>query len=128
MAITIDTHALIWYIDRDLHPKLSKKALKTVYQAETESTIYIPIIVLMEVLYLYEKGRINLAFKNLLTKIVNSSNYKIIPFDLDILKVVETLEGLEAHDRIILATAQITDTPLVSKDRELRKTNTNVIW
>ena len=66
MEITIDTHALIWYLDKSLNQKLSTKALDTIKKAEKDGIIYIPIIVLFEILYLIEKGRINQNFNELL--------------------------------------------------------------
>lgn len=48
MAITIDTHVLIWYVDKSLNDKLSKKALSTLEDFEGNSFIYVPVIVLME--------------------------------------------------------------------------------
>lgn len=128
MAITIDTHALIWYIDKNLNDKLSPKAMHTIVEAEKNDLIYVPIIVLMEILYLAEKGKLNLSFGDLLSQIENSINYEIIPFGMEVLKIAESLTGLEAHDRLILATAQLTGTSLVSKDRALRKNSVKVVW
>jgi PIN domain nuclease of toxin-antitoxin system len=129
MEITIDTHALIWWIDETLNKKLSKKAQKIIIEAEETGIIYIPIIVLMETLHLIERGKCALIFKNLLANIENSDNYKIIPFDTKLLKIVETIKGLEAHDRIVVATALVTNSPLISKDMEIAKIKgIKVVW
>jgi PIN domain nuclease of toxin-antitoxin system len=129
MDITIDTHALIWWIDETLNKKLSKKTFEIIAEAEISSIIYIPIIILMEVLHLIEKGKGNLLFKNILAQIEASDNYKIVPFDVNLLKIVETVKGLEAHDRIIVSTALLTDSALISKDKEIRKVKgIKVIW
>lgn len=118
MEITLDTHAFIWYLDKNLNHKLSPKALKAIKEAEETDNIYIPIIVLMEILYLIEKGRVNLSFHKLLLNLEESINYEIVPFDNRLLKIAETIKGLEVHDRLILATAVLTDSPLVSSDKE----------
>ena len=128
MEITLDTHALIWYVDKGLNGKLSKKALKTIKEAEGAYIIFIPIIVLMETLYLIEKERVNLSFDKLLLTLEESSNYKIIPFDTRLLTIAETIKGLEVHDRLILATAALTESLLVSNDREIHKKGARVIW
>lgn len=128
MAITLDTHVLIWYFDKTLNKKLSGKALQKIKEAEKNSILYIPIIVLMEILYLTEKGKLNLSFTKLVTKIENSSNYEIVPFDTELLHIAKDLQRLEAHDRLILATALIKKTYLISKDRELRNTGHDIIW
>ena len=62
MAITIDAHSLVWYLDKGLNSNLSEKALHFIKEAEKNDIIYIPIIVLVELLYLIEKGRVNLQF------------------------------------------------------------------
>ena len=128
MEITLDTHAFIWYLDKSLNNKLSQKALNAIKEAEDSYTVYLPIIVLMEVLYLVEKGRVNLSFPKLLLNLEESINYEIIPFDTRLLKIAETIKGLEAHDRLILATAILTGSPLVSNDKEIHTKGIKVIW
>lgn len=128
MAVTVDTHVLIWYIDKTLNSKLSDEALRALQQAERNSILYIPIIVLMEILYLIEKGKVNLSFTGLMNRIENSSNYEIVPFNTELLLIVKDLQKLEVHDRLILATAQLKKTPLISKDKELRNTGLDIIW
>lgn len=128
MEITLDTHAFIWYLDKSLNNKLSPKALKAIKVAEDSYTVYLPIIVLMEVLYLVEKGRVNVSFHKLLLNLEESINYEIVPFDTRLLKTAETIKGLEAHDRLILATAILTGSPLISNDKEIHAKGIKVIW
>ncbi|MDO8142099.1 MAG: type II toxin-antitoxin system VapC family toxin [Candidatus Brocadiales bacterium] len=128
MEITLDTHAFIWYLDKSLNNKLSPKALKAIKEAEDSYTVYLPIIVLMEVLYLIEKGRVNLSFHKLLLNLEESVNYEIVPFDTRLLKIAETIKGLEVHDRLILATAILTGSPLVSSDKEIHAKGIKVVW
>ena len=128
MEITLDTHTFIWYLDKSLNNKLSQKALKIIKEAEDSYTVYLPIIVLMEVLYLIEKGRVNVSFHKLLLNLEKSINYEIVPFDTRLLKIAETIKGLEVHDRLILATAILTGSPLVSNDREIHAKGIKVIW
>jgi PIN domain nuclease of toxin-antitoxin system len=129
MEITIDTHVLIWWMDETLNKKLSKKTLEMIADAESSGIIYIPIIILMEILHLIERGKSNLLFNNILENIEESDNYKIVPFDTNLLKITETVKGLEAHDRIIVSTALLTNSPLISKDKEIRKLKTiTEIW
>ena len=128
MEITLDTHSLIWYVDKGLNIKLSQKALHTIKEAENTAIIYIPIIVLMELLHLVEKGKANLSFSRLLLTLEESSNYQIIPFDTRLLKIAQTLKGLEVHDRIILATATLTNSPIVTKDKDMIGKGILTIW
>lgn len=128
MEITLDTHAFIWYLDKSLNNKLSPKALKAIKEAEDSYIVYLPIIVLMEVLYLIEKGRVNLSFHRLLLNLEESVNYETVPFDTRLLKIAETIKGLEVHDRLILATAILTGSPLISNDKEIHAKGIKVVW
>jgi len=58
-------------------------------------------------------------FKNLIPGLLSLHHIPIVPFDTRLLKIAETIKGLEAHDRLILATAILTGSPLVSNDREI---------
>ena len=82
----------------------------------------------MEILYLIEKGRVNVSFHKLLLNLEESINYKIMPFDTRLLKIAETIKGLEVHDRLILATALLTSSPLVTNDKEIHAKGIKVIW
>jgi PIN domain nuclease of toxin-antitoxin system len=128
--ITIDTHALIWYLDKLSKAKLSSLALETIREAEKNGIIYVPTIALLEVYRLIEKGRFFISFDNLLSDIESAQNYQIIPFDTNLLRVAIPLKGLELHDRLILATAIMTDSTLVSKDRamKVRSFGIAVVW
>jgi len=128
MEVTLDTHALIWYMVGKLNNKLSQKAQDVIKEAEINGTIYISVIVLMEILHLVERGKIDLSFDKLINDIERSVNYKVIPFDTKLLKIAKTLKGLEAHDRLILATAIFTNSYLVSKDEELKEKWINTVW
>lgn len=102
--------------------------MKAIKEAEDSYTVYLPIIVLMEVLYLVEKGRVNLSFHKLLLNLEESINYEIVPFDTKLLKIAETIKGLEVHDRLILATAILSGSPLVSNDKEIHAKGIKVVW
>jgi PIN domain nuclease of toxin-antitoxin system len=126
--ITIDTHTLIWSLDKELNRKLSEPAKRIILKAENDGIIFIPIVVLLEMLRLIEKGKCQLPFDIIVNGLKNSDNHQIIPFGVDLIDIVKTIQGLELHDRLIVATAIYTDSVLVSKDQEIQKTGLNVIW
>ena len=118
--ITIDSHALIWYVDEKSKAKLSPLAMKTIREAERDGIIYVPTIALLEIYRLIEKGKFSLSFDKLLSDIEQSNNYQIIPFDMQLFRVVISINGLELHDKLIFATALMTNSDLVSKDRVIK--------
>lgn len=127
MAITIDTHALIWYLDKDLNSKLSQKALIAIEDAVNSSIVYVSAIVIMEIMHISERSRIKLNFKEMLDKIADSPCYEIVPLDIKIIKAALEFPAIEMHDRLICATALSTGSSLVSKDLEIKE-NIPVIW
>jgi PIN domain nuclease of toxin-antitoxin system len=127
--ITVDTHTLIWFLDETLKlKKLSQKALELIREAEHNGIIFVPAISLMEVIDLAEKGRISISFYKVLSEIAANEAYKVIPLTETLIKNAIQFQGLEIHDRLIVATAIMTDSVLISKDREIRGTGLNVIW
>jgi PIN domain nuclease of toxin-antitoxin system len=126
--ITLDTHSLLWYLDSDYHNRLSNKALEVISEAELSSIIYVPIISLAEALHQIDKQRFNITWDKLMSSIRNNEAYEIVPLNEDVLDKAVSLKGLEIHDRLIVATALVTDSVLVSKDKEIRATGLKVIW
>jgi hypothetical protein len=57
-----------------------------------------------------------------------NASYQIVPFDTDLLRTTMRLPGLELHDRVITATAMLTNSVLVSRDREIRASGVTVVW
>lgn len=127
--ITIDAHSLIWYLHELSRKFLSKKALKTIMLAENEGFIYVPSVVMLEIMRLVEKGKFPLSFNDLLSTIEQSEAYELIPLDNELLKSTYAVDPkLELHDRVIVATAIIKDTDLVTKDSAISKAYSRVIW
>ena len=127
--ITVDTHTLVWFLDKTLKAKrLSAKALEVIRESENYGVIYVSAISLMEIVDLSEKGRISVSFQNVLSLIDTNEAYKVIPVDDELVKTTIPLQGMEIHDRLIMATALMTDSILVSRDKEIRATGLNVIW
>ena len=86
-SITIDTHSLVWYIHEASNRKLSRRSLETIQEAELYGTIYVPVITLMEIVDLAEKGRISISFTYVASTIEENEAYQIVPFDEELLKV-----------------------------------------
>jgi PIN domain nuclease of toxin-antitoxin system len=126
--VTLDTHSLVWFLDKDLKSRLSIRALQTIREATATGIVYIPMIALMEILDLTEKGKVNLSFDSFMSAIRESENYQIVPFDTKLLEAAIPLKGLEIHDRLILATSILTSSVLVSKDKKIKAKDVNVVW
>jgi len=88
-----------------------------------DTTIIIPAIVLMEVLHLFEKNRIQVGLLQT-EDLMESKNYQFEPLNFEILKTASEIDDIpELHDRLIAATAKylglpiITNGPVISRSR-----------
>ncbi len=91
--------------------------------------LLVSVISLMEVLYLSEKNRIPMDLAGTLDRLQASECYAVVDLNAEILKVAESLEFRELHDRLILATARWFGVAVVSSDREFEQVEgIEVIW
>jgi len=69
-------------------------------------------------------------FREILDKITNSSNYEVYDLNLNIILKLEELNKIrELHDRIIIATAVLTDSEIMTRDKNIRESNyVRVVW
>ncbi len=105
-------------------------AYDTLEKSIEKGEILIPIIVLAELLYISERGRIKLSFRDTLEKIEINDNYEIVPLDIDVLMEADKIKPmLEMHDRLIVATAIIYDAEIITKDKQIIEAGViNTIW
>ncbi|MFQ5863689.1 MAG: type II toxin-antitoxin system VapC family toxin [bacterium] len=126
---TIDAHPLIWHFTNST--KLSPKAKECIEEIEQgKSAGIIPSIVMAESFYVASKKRINFDYNDLLDKIILSPNYLLYPLDADILFKLGQMHPItELHDQIIVATALITESKLITKDKDIENSKVvDVIW
>jgi len=126
MFYVVDTHPLIWYLAEKL-PKNVDEIFKA--SENGDCVIFVPTIVLAECYYLIEDKRIQLNFNDVLAKIEESSNFLIVPFNLDIIKMFSKINIKELHDKIIVSTARFLNATLITKDRKIRDSKiVETVW
>lgn len=128
-----DTHALLWHIFQS--ERLSPKAAKIFNQADNnEVRIFIPNIVLVELVYLVEKARIPEKSIDNLIKLLekNPINYQLVQIELSTIRAMQSISRQlipDMPDRIIAATALELGLPLITKDQKITEANVvEVIW
>jgi predicted nucleic acid-binding protein len=124
-----DTHALVWYLTSD--HRLGRKASQVFIDSENgRYPIVIPSIVLAEILSIAEKRRSPLDFLGIVRRIEQSSNYQVSDLNLEVIKRVQQVQGItEIHDRIIVATAQMFNVPILSRDKRIAALpQVTVVW
>ncbi|MCY7381506.1 MAG: type II toxin-antitoxin system VapC family toxin [Microcoleus sp. CAN_BIN18] len=127
-----DTHAVIWYIFAD--PRLSATARTTIEQIAMDGNqIGFSSIMLAEIVYLSERGRINADTLDRLLAAVDSEDALLveIPFERNIaltLRQVDRSQIPDLPDRIIAASALYLNVPVISRDRRIQLSSVETIW
>jgi PIN domain nuclease of toxin-antitoxin system len=128
-----DTHSLIWHIFDN--PKLSKRA-KSIFEKTDygEYQVYIPIIVLVEIVYLMEKSKIPVETVDKVINLLDKSpiNYRLFSMNLETIHHLKSISRdliPDMPDRIIAATALELALPLITKDKKIEKSDiVKIIW
>ena len=128
----MDTHAAVWYLNAD--PRLSDGARHFIAASARDSLrILVSSISFVEIIYLYEKGRLSRDALDRLETALRSSNTVLQVVDLTIaivrfLSRVPRDEVPDMPDRIIVATALYFGVPVISRDSQIRNSAVPTIW
>jgi len=128
MYYATDTHAFLWYLSDS--PKLSRKA-RAIFDScdRGEVTIIISAIVLLESIDILDKKKIKLDFDEIVFKILQANNFIFSEIDWSLILKVNKIKGQkDLHDRILIATAQLFNAPLISKDRTIKNFYKKTVW
>jgi PIN domain nuclease of toxin-antitoxin system len=114
-----DTHSFIWFITKD--KRLGEKAKEIFRSCDNGNLIVIiPSIVLFECLYICEKKKVDLEFRQIIEKIDGTFNYLVYPLDEEVVLNCQSIkEIVEPHDRIVVATAKLLNATLITKDEKI---------
>lgn len=124
MNLVLDTHTLFWYLSGD--EQLSVPAKNAV---ETAGKVFVPTIVLLELLYLLQKKKKGKSFLKILNELKEDERIVFLSLDVAMVEIVAQLPmGLEMHDRIIIASAQVLGVPIVTRDNVIKKYFIRTIW
>ncbi|MFO7681053.1 MAG: PIN domain-containing protein [Chloroflexota bacterium] len=128
-----DTHALHWHLTGDNH--LSPTARQLLAEADAGlHRIHVPSIILVEMIYLTEKGKLAANSLQKLFVLVNTTggSYAIAALDAGTAKAMMDIPRTavpDMPDRIIVATACQLNLPLISRDGKIQKANVvPVVW
>ena len=124
-----DTQALFWLLVDS--PRLSPAANAAFRLVEAGlAELWLPTIVLAELVHLARKQRIAIRLEDLLQDQRLGSVVHIASLDLPVLREFEVLDApSEIHDRLIVATARILGAPLITSDLEIQVGgNIQTVW
>jgi PIN domain nuclease of toxin-antitoxin system len=129
MTYVTDTHPLVWLLANS--SRLSPTARGLYHDPNVR--IVIPTIVLVEIRFLYSRGRITVDLPTALAQISNAGNCLIHSLDERVVDLLPT--SLDIHDAIIVGTALIyrdllgEATALITRDAEITSSGLiSVVW
>ncbi|MBN2081454.1 PIN domain-containing protein [bacterium] len=99
MNLLVDTHALAWWLESN--PKLSRAAREAL--AAPETILIIPVMVLVELMYMGAKLGIDEYLAQDLSLLRQARDVRVLPMDERLLTQIDT--RLNIHDAIIIASA-----------------------
>ena len=118
--IILDTHIWIWWVDEN--PKLLPQNLEII-QAHQASSLGISIISCWEIAKLIEKNRLNFdcPVEQWLEVALSYSGVRLLELNIPIILQSTHLTGFHADpaDQIIVATAKVYNSSLLTQDRKI---------
>ncbi len=123
--IYLDTHVVVWLYQGDVK-RLSQHARELI----EDNDIYISPMVMLEIEYLFEIKRIKSDAKTILATLNGSIGLEIS--QPDFFKVSETALQMkwtrDSFDRLITATASLTQSKLLTKDNNILQNYPLAVW
>ncbi len=112
----IDTQALIKFLNGQM--VINNKIDRILNLAdEGKNIIIIPSVVLFEIGYLYERGKIPISLDVISNIVDNSINYVEERLSMNIIKVAFEIKDIpELHDRLIAGTSKYLNLQLITND------------
>ena len=101
MTYVLDTHPVVWFLETS--QRLSVRARNVL--RDPSHTLILPTLVLVEITYLYTKGRIEVDATMVQQRLMSTSNCVLYPLDEQVAMLIPT--ELNIHDAIIVATALV---------------------
>ena len=124
-----DTHSLLWYLH---NPKRLGPAAAMAFGqvAANEADLIVPVIVIAEIIYVLQAGKVTVDFESVLTRLQASPNVAIAPLTLEHALALRTLTAVpEMHDRMVVAEAHLRNAALITRDQTITASSlVPVVW
>ncbi|MES2677241.1 MAG: PIN domain-containing protein [Pseudomonadota bacterium] len=125
--IFLDTHIVVWLFagKKEL---FSKNVIKLMN--ENIGNIFIHPIVILELEYLHEVGKVNYTSNQIISQLQSDIGLKIIDQDFAVINsfAVDLKWTRDVFDRLITSCAHSFDAGLITKDKLIRKHYKKAVW
>lgn len=124
-TIYLDTHVVVWLFSGETD-KISNKGLDLIEECE----LLISPMVVLELEFLHEIGRLNYKHDEILASLSDSIDLKVCNFSFAMVAKESTKHSWtrDPFDRLIVANAICNDSLLLTRDRKIRDNYGNGIW
>ncbi len=124
-----DTHSLAWYLlDSQKLSPAANRAFREVEQGKAR--LLIPAIVVAELIFIIERGKLHADIDKLLRRMESASNFEIHPLGQEQLRCLKQQKAIsDMHDRFIVCEALLHGAKLITKDEEIHRASiVPVVW
>ena len=123
-----DTMALVLHLESRRMGALAMGAFRGAEAGGCK--LHVPGMVLAEVMYLSEKGRIELSVAELKTYLTVHAGIAVCPMGLDVVEAAHEIADIpELHDRLIAGSARSLGLPLITNDPVIEdSTFVDTVW
>jgi len=124
-TIYLDTHVVVWLFSGEVN-KLSSKVLELIEECE----LLISPMVVLELEFLHEIGRLNYKHNEILSSLEESIGLKVCNFSFATVVKESTKQSWtrDPFDRLIVANAICNSSVLLSRDRKIRENYSKAVW
>ena len=127
----LDTHAWVWWVDRDR--RLGRSAIDALDSFPPDARPYLSDISLWEVATLVERGRLSfpMPFADWLEAAAHPRSVRLMPISPAIAAEIAELPPTfhrDPADRVIVATCRVLGAPLLTKDRLILRSRLVPRW
>jgi PIN domain nuclease of toxin-antitoxin system len=131
MLYVADTHALVWVLADQKH-RLGGRARKVFEAADRgQAVVRFSAITLMELDWLEAAGRLKFkeSLEDLVRRLSVVAGYDFVPLTVEIILRSRKFRALDSMDRLIVATAEELDCPLITADAAIQERNpVPIVW
>ncbi|HEX9187484.1 MAG TPA: PIN domain-containing protein [Vicinamibacteria bacterium] len=123
-----DRHAIVWYLTAPR--RLGAAARRALEAADEGRTLCcVPATSLVEIELLRERGRVGVGVESVLQALAGRPGYAVLALDADQAVQFAGLVGLkDPMDRLVVAAARATRSPLISIDEALDGFGVERVW
>ena len=128
MNLLLDTHSFLWFVTND--KRLSSKAKSLI--KDRENQVYFSAASAWEISIKVGLGRLSIGddLQDFLLQQLTENGF--VPLSIDISHSANTINLPDIHkdpfDRLLISQSIIEEMPLISKDKNIRKYDVDVLW